>query len=106
MLCYAMRRTRVNIVSHTLCRYFSTMCVILLVSFSLINDRSDSIVPTIATELIVGALLVIMFMLWTTLDLPQRYHGIPKIANYQEYLGVLKEKGYLLSLFQGGNSNI
>jgi len=67
---------------------------------------SDSIVPTIATELIVGALLVIMFMLWTTLDLPQRYHGIPKIANYQEYLGVLKEKGYLLSLFQGGNSNI
>jgi hypothetical protein len=83
--------------SHTLSLFSYYVCYL---------NRSDSIVPTIATELIVGALLVVVVMFWTTLDLGQRHDDIPKMANYQEYLGILKEKGYLLSLFQGGNSNI
>jgi len=67
---------------------------------------SDSIVPTIATELSVGALLVVLAIFWTTLDLPQRHDDIPAMQNYQQWMSILKEKGYLLSLLQGGFWNL
>ena len=55
--------------------------------------RSDSVVPTIATELILGALFVVVGIFWTTLDLGDRHDDLPSMSNYQTWLGILKEKG-------------
>lgn len=73
---------------------------------------SDSVVPTIATELSVGALLVVLVIFWTTLDLGQRHDDISSIGNYQEWVGILKEKGYFISMVErcfgesGGTMNV
>jgi len=55
---------------------------------------SDSVVPWIATELSVGALLIVVAIFWTTLDLGQRHDDIPSLQNYQEWMNVIKEKEY------------
>lgn len=57
--------------------------------------ESESVVPTIATELIIGALLVVVGMFWTTLELGQRHDDIPLMANYNEWISILKDKGYI-----------
>jgi len=73
---------------------------------AVMTRESESIVPTIATELIFGALFVVLFMFWTTLDLGQRHDDIPSMSNYQDWLSVLQEKGYILSLFQGTGPSV
>eukprot|EP00537_Pseudo-nitzschia_pungens_P012184 CAMPEP_0172384562 /NCGR_PEP_ID=MMETSP1061-20121228/2303_1 /TAXON_ID=37318 /ORGANISM="Pseudo-nitzschia pungens, Strain cf. pungens" /LENGTH=207 /DNA_ID=CAMNT_0013113225 /DNA_START=199 /DNA_END=822 /DNA_ORIENTATION=+ len=58
------------------------------------REGSDSVVPWIATELSVGALLIVVAIFWTTLDLGQRHDDIPSLQNYQEWMNVIKEKEY------------
>jgi len=70
---------------------------------------SDSVVPTIATELSVGALLVVLVIFWTTLDLQidQSNDDNFSMRNYQEWAAILKEKGYFVSMVErcfGGSS--
>jgi len=60
------------------------------------SQGSDSVVPWIATELSVGALLVVVAIFWTTLDLGQQHDDIPSLENYQDWMSVLKEKEYQL----------
>jgi len=69
------------------------------------TKASDSVVPTIATELIVGAILVVVAIFWTTVDVGQRHDDLPKMENYQIWVSILKEKEYLLSLLGGGAGN-
>eukprot|EP00534_Pseudo-nitzschia_fraudulenta_P007751 CAMPEP_0201146172 /NCGR_PEP_ID=MMETSP0851-20130426/7854_1 /ASSEMBLY_ACC=CAM_ASM_000631 /TAXON_ID=183588 /ORGANISM="Pseudo-nitzschia fraudulenta, Strain WWA7" /LENGTH=241 /DNA_ID=CAMNT_0047421617 /DNA_START=137 /DNA_END=862 /DNA_ORIENTATION=+ len=64
------------------------------------SKSSESIVPTIATELSVGALLVVLAMFWATLDIGQQHEDIPSLQNYQEFMGVLREKGYFVSVME------
>jgi hypothetical protein len=66
------------------------------------TKESESIVPTIATELIIGALLAVVAIFWSTLDLGERHNDIPTLSNFQQWQSVLEEKEYLLSLFKGG----
>jgi len=61
---------------------------------------SDSNVPMIATELSVGALLVVFGIFWTTLDLGQRHDDLTAMNNFQEWVGILKEKGYFASMIE------
>jgi hypothetical protein len=58
------------------------------------SKASDSIVPTIATELSVGAILVVLALFWTTIDVGQRHDDIPAMENYMQFLSILKDKGY------------
>lgn len=69
------------------------------------TKASDSIVPTIATELIVGALLVVVAVFWTTLDIGQRHDDLPSMENYQIWMNIVKEKDYILSLLGDGAGN-
>jgi hypothetical protein len=57
---------------------------------------ADSVVPWIATELSVGALVLVVAILWTTLDMDQRYEVTP--LNLQEWVAMVKEEGYLFNL--------
>lgn len=57
---------------------------------------SESLVPTIATELSLGALLIVLAIFWTTLDLGQRHDDVPSLDNYQQFMSVIKEKEYQL----------
>lgn len=66
------------------------------------TKESESIVPTIATELIIGALLAVVAIFWSTLDLGERHDDIPTLSNFQQWTSVLEEKEYLFSLFKGG----
>ena len=63
-------------------------CFVLYCFVSTNNDSSESIVPTIATELSVGALLVVLAMFWATLDIGQQHEDIPSLQNYQEFMDV------------------
>jgi len=71
---------------------------------AILTKESESLVPTIATELIFGALLVVLVMFWTTLDIGQKHDDIPTMSNYREWMSILQEKGYTLTLFPGGGS--
>jgi hypothetical protein len=62
---------------------------------------SDSVVPTIATELILGAILVVVALFWITLDVVQRHDDIPSLENYLQFKSILEEKGYEISLLGG-----
>jgi len=66
------------------------------------SKASDSVVPTIATELILGAILVVVALFWITLDVVQRHDDIPSLENYLQFKSVLEEKGYQISLLGGG----
>jgi hypothetical protein len=66
------------------------------------TKASDSVVPTIATELILGAILVVLALFWTTLEVVQRHDDIPSLENYLQFKSVLEEKGYGISLLGGG----
>lgn len=65
------------------------------------TKESESIVPTIATELISVALLAVVAIFWSTLDLGERHDDIPTLSNFQQWQSVLEEKEYILSLFKG-----
>lgn len=69
------------------------------------TKASESIVPTIATELIVAAILVVVAIFWTTVDIGQRHDDVPSMENYQIWANILKEKDYILSLLGGGTGN-
>lgn len=58
------------------------------------SKGSDSVVPTIATELALGALLVVVAIFWATLDLGQRHDDLPSLNNFQDFLSVVEEKEY------------
>jgi len=68
------------------------------------TKESESLVPTIATDLIVAAIVIVVVMFWTTLDLGQRHDDIPSMENYQVWAKILEEKEYLTSLLQGGKA--
>lgn len=72
-------------------------------SFSSFYRRTGSLVPTIATELISASLLVVVVAFWVTLDLGQQHDDIPTMSNYNEFASIVKEKGYLFSMFQNGS---
>lgn len=60
------------------------------------QQGTESVVPWIATELSVGALLVVVAIFWTTLDLGYRHDDIPSLENFQQWIGIIKEKEYIL----------
>lgn len=64
--------------------------------YSLQTKSTESLVPWIATELSVGALLVVVAIFWTTLDLGYRHDDIPSLENFQQWIGIIKEKEYVL----------
>jgi hypothetical protein len=47
------------------------------ISIHLLFYRTDAIIPLIATELSVGALLLVFAIFWTTLDMTERNHVTP-----------------------------
>jgi hypothetical protein len=59
-------------------------------------NSAESVVPWIATELSVGALLVVVAIFLTTLDMSQRYDVTP--LNINEWVAIMKEQGYLFNL--------
>jgi hypothetical protein len=61
-----------------------------------IHFSAESVVPWIATELSIGALLVVVGIFWTTLDMTQRYDVTP--LNIQEWVAMIKEEGYIFNL--------
>mmetsp|Transcript_9536 Transcript_9536/g.23747 ORF Transcript_9536/g.23747 Transcript_9536/m.23747 type:complete len:223 (+) Transcript_9536:138-806(+) len=71
---------------------------------AVLSTETESLIPTIATELIFGSLFSILFVFWSTLDLGQRHDDIGVMANYNDWVQILQEKGYVLSLFQGSGS--
>ena len=71
----------------------------LLFLISFFCHRSESPVPTIAMELISGAILVVFVAFYTTVDLGQQHDDLKVMANYNDWVNILKEKQYTLSLF-------
>lgn len=65
------------------------------------TKESESLVPTIATELISGALLVVLVIFWTTLDVGTKHDDIPLMHNYNDWVRILQDKGYTLTMFSG-----
>jgi len=63
--------------------------------------RSDSMVPWIATELSVGALVLILGVFWLTLDMTQQHEVT--LMNYLDFVGTAQEKGYLVNMFDIGS---
>lgn len=71
----------------------------------MISYRSDSVVPWIATELSVGALLLVVVVFWTTLDMTATMNGDVEdmvasstaassslqLNNFQDWLGIFQE---------------
>jgi len=57
------------------------------------TKASDSIVPTIATELITLAIMVVVALFWKSVDVVQRHDDIPAMENYMQFLSILKDKG-------------
>jgi len=66
------------------------------------TKETESIVPTIATDLISVALLAVVAIFWSILDLGERHDDIPTLLNFPQWQSVVEEKEYLLSLFKGG----
>jgi hypothetical protein len=62
---------------------------------------ANSVIPSIALELSLGALVMIVAVFWTTLDMTQR-HGVTPL-HFQDWLGLAQEKGYLINMFDLGN---
>lgn len=58
------------------------------------TKATESPVPSIASELIVSALLVVLALFWTTLNLGQQHDDIPSMENYMQFKSVVEEKGY------------
>jgi hypothetical protein len=62
------------------------------------SSKESSAIPWIATELSVGALLLVVAAFVITLDIDQN-HGddIGPIENYQHFINILHDKGYFVS---------
>jgi len=58
-------------------------------------------VPWIATELSVGALVLILGVFWLTLDMTQQHEVT--LMNYLDFVGTAQEKGYLVNMFDIGS---
>lgn len=64
---------------------------------------ADSVVPSIALELTLAALVMVVFVFWTTLDLTQRHEVTPN--NLQDWMALAREKGYLVNMFDLGSNS-
>jgi hypothetical protein len=58
-------------------------------------NSADSIVPSIATELIFLSLLLVVGVFWTTLDMNEQHAVSP--ANLQDFVSLAHEKGYIVN---------
>ena len=75
---------------------------ILFLHFRLVafQYRNESIVPSIAMELSLGALVAVVAVFWTTLDMNEQ-HGVTPL-HFQDWLSLAQEKGYLINMFDIG----
>jgi hypothetical protein len=68
--------------------------------FSILFYSADSVVPSIALELTLAALVLVVGIFWTTLDMTQRHEVTP--SNLQDWMSLAHEKGYLINMFDFG----
>ncbi|KAG7343126.1 hypothetical protein IV203_021071 [Nitzschia inconspicua] len=61
---------------------------------------ADSVVPSIALELSLVAMFLVVGIFWTTLDMTQRHEVTP--ANLRDWMSLAQEKGYLVNMLNFG----